>query len=132
MKSSTIKTKKGSVTLVEPGIIHFKLNENAEWTLTDAKETHKANLELSEGGKFFVYMIAKHFFRPTKEAQEFIGTKECTDHRIAAVFVVPNSGMKLLATLFQRFFKSKSPTHIFKTEAEAFKFMRDTYKEISG
>lgn len=69
MKADTIKTKKGYVSLIEPAIIRFTLNENVEWNLDDAKETHKANLKLTNNGKFFVYMIAKHFFLPTKEAQ---------------------------------------------------------------
>lgn len=132
MKSRTIKTKKGSCTLIEPGIIRFELNKNAEWTLPDAKETHKANMELSEGGKFFVYMIAKHFFVPTEEAQKFVSSKECTDHRIAGVFVIKNAGMKLLASLFVRFFKSNSPTMIFKTEAEALTWMRSKYKKLAA
>jgi hypothetical protein len=131
MKANTIKLKKGHVTLVEPGIIRFALNENIEWTLEDAKETHRANLELSNNGKFFIYMIAKHFFLPTKEAQAYITAKPRTDHRIASVFVVPNAGMKLLVTIFKRFFKSNSPTVIFKSEAEALKWMRTTYKEAT-
>lgn len=38
MKKQTIKTKKGSVTLIEPGIIKFSLKENAELDLVDAKK----------------------------------------------------------------------------------------------
>lgn len=128
---NTIKTGKGSVTLVEQGIIRYQLKENTEWTLKEAKECHAANLRLSEGERYFTYMKAKKFFIPTKEAQQFIASKECTKHRIAAVLVVENKGLQLLATLFIRLFQSKSPSYIFKTEAEAMKWMRAEYKKHS-
>jgi hypothetical protein len=129
MKAQTIHTKKGRVTLLESGIIRFALNENAEWTLQDAKETHKANLELSKGGKFCVYMNVTRFFIPTKEAQKFISTKECTDYRIGAAFVVKNSGVKVFANFFIKFFKSKTPIRLFNKEEEALTWMRKIYNE---
>lgn len=114
---------------MEPGIIKLSLKENVEWTLEDAKETHKANLELSQGEKFCIYMNASKFFIPSKEAQQFISSKEVTVHRLGAAFVVKNAGLKLLANLFVKFFKSNSPTRIFTSEDEAFKWMRKLLKE---
>jgi len=108
MNTQSVKTKKGSATLLEPGIIKYTLKDHSEWTLDDAREIHAANMQLSNGGKYFTFMHAKKIFLPTKEAQEFIASKECTDHRIAAVLVVQNTGIKLLANLFIKFFKSKS------------------------
>lgn len=130
MSTKTIKTKKGSATLLEPGIIKYTLNDHSEWTLADAKETHAASIKLSNEGKYFTFMHAKKIFLASKEAQEFIASKECTDHRIAAVLVVQNNGIKLLATLFIKFFKSKSPSMIFSTEAQAFNWMRAEYKKV--
>ncbi len=129
MKSKTIYTKKGSSTLIEPGIIRFSLKENVEWALEDAKETHKANMELSNGEKFCVYMIASRFFIPTKEAQEFISTKECTDYRVGAAFVVKNAGLKILGNLFVKYFKSRSPSRLFTSEDTAMKWMRKLLNE---
>ena len=37
---------------MEPGIILLSLKEDVEWTLEDAKESHKANMELSNGENF--------------------------------------------------------------------------------
>lgn len=129
MISKTIHTKKGSVTLIEPGIIKFSVKENVEWTLPDAKETHRANLKLSNGGKFCVYMNVSHFFIPTREAQLFATSKECTDYRVAAAFVVKNAGVKIFANLFVKFLKSKAPTRLFTTEKEAMAWMRKRYNE---
>lgn len=128
----TIKLKKGAVTLLEPGIIRFTLNANVMWELEDAIETHKANLKLTNNGKYFVFIHGKHFFLPSKEAQKYAASKTVTDHRMAAVFVVANPGLQIFATLFQKFFKSKSPTRIFKSEAEALTWMRDQYKKIAA
>ena len=124
MKGPSIETKKGKVTLIEPGIIHFSLKENIELSLEDAKETHMANLTLSGGKKFCVYMNVTRFFIPSKEAQKFITTKECTDYRIGAAFVVKNIGVKVFANLFVKFFKSRTPSRLFTSEEEAMKWMR--------
>jgi hypothetical protein len=129
MKSQTIYTKKGSLTLLEPGIIQFTLKENAEWNLEDAKETHRVNMQLSNGGKFCVYMSVTRFFIPTKEAQKFITTKECTDYRIGAAFVVRNNAVKIFANLFIKFFKSRTPTRLFSSEKDAMDWMRKILKE---
>lgn len=131
MNSKSIKVKKGKITLLEPGIIQFVLDGHSEITLDDMKETHQANMKLNNGGKYFTYMVAKKFFIASKEAQKFIASKECTDHRIAAVLVVHNTGLQILATLFIKFFKSESPSYIFKTEAEALKWMRAEYKKYT-
>ena len=127
MKYQSIKTRKGNLTLIETGIIKLTLKENAEWNLDDAMETHKANLKLSNGGKFCVLLNASHFFIPTNEAQAFIASKECTDYRVAAAYVVKNLGLQLLGNLFIRTF-SKNATRIFKTEEAALKWLRVEYK----
>jgi|ERR1051326_5701008 hypothetical protein len=129
MEKPTVNTRKGTLMLIEPGIIKLVLKENAEWNLEDAKETHKANLELSKGQKFCVLLNASRFFIPTNEANAYIASKECTEHRIGAAFVVKNPGMQLLGNLFLRTFKSKSATRIFKTEEAALKWLRGLYKD---
>ena len=128
MRKPTISLRKGTISLMEEGIIKFTLKENVEWNLDDAKETHKGNRELSKGGKFCVLLNASRFFIPTNEAQAFISSKECTDYRIAAAYVVKNLGLQLLGNLFIRTFKSKSATRIFKTEDAALKWLRSEYK----
>ncbi len=128
MKKPTIHTKKGTLTLIESGIIKMVLKENSEWNLEDAKETHEANLKLSDGKKFCLCLIANKFFIPTKEAQAYISSKECTDYRIASAFVIKNTAMKLLGNLFVKVFKSKSPTQLFSSEEDAMKWMRPLLK----
>ena len=129
MKFQSIKTKKGNLTLIEPGIIKLTMKENVEWNLEDAQETHKANLKLSNGEKFCVLLNASRFFIPSKEAQEFIASKQCTNYRIAAAYVVKNLGLQLLGNLFIRTF-SKNATRIFKTEEAALKWLREEYKNV--
>lgn len=131
MKAATIHTKKGTLKLIEPGIIKFTLKADIEWTLEDAKETHAANLKLSNGGKFCVFLIATRFFVPSKEAQHFIASKECTDYRVASAFIVRNHGLMVFANLFIQFFKSKTPIRIFKEEEEALKWMRELYQKAT-
>jgi hypothetical protein len=131
MKTNSIKTAKGALTLIEPGIIKLILKENTEWGLEDAIETHKANLKLSNGKKYCVYHIASRFFIPTKEAQKYATSKECTDYRIAAAFIVGNSGVRVFANLFLKFFKSKSPSRIFKSEKEALIWLRSMYSQTT-
>ena len=129
MRKPSIITQKGTVSLIEPGIMKLTLKENTEWTLEDAKETHKANLQLSKGERFCVLLNVTHFFIPSNDAQAYISSKECTDYLIASAFVVKILGMQLLGNLFLRAFKSKSSTRIFKNEDEALKWLRDLYKK---
>jgi len=132
MSNPTIKTKKGIHTLVEPGIIRFSLNENIEWSLEDAKESHAANMKLSNGGKYIVYMNLNRFIIPSNEAMAFISSKTVTDYRIAGCFVIENAAMILIGNLFNRFFKKATPSMMFKNEAEAFKWMRAEYKRATA
>ena len=129
IKAPTLNTKKGTLTLVEPGIVKFQLKENIEWNLEDAKETHAANLSLNKGEKFCMYMNTSRFFIPTKEAQLFVASKECTDYRIGVAFITKNIGLRLFANLYIKFFKSKRPARLFSNEAEAFKWMRGLLKK---
>ena len=129
MRTPTINTKKGTLTLVERGIVKFLLKKNIEWDLEDAKETNVANLELNKGQKFCMYMNTSRFFIPTKEAQVFVASKECTDYRIGVAFITKNIGLQLFASLYIKFFKSKSPARLFSNEAEAFKWMRALLKK---
>ena len=129
MRAPAINTKKGTLTLVEPGIVKFLLKENIEWGIEDAKETHTANLKLNKGQKFCMYMNTSRFFIPTKEAQVFVASKECTDYRIGVAFITKNIGLQLFANLFIKFFKSKSPARLFPNEEEAFKWMRGLLKK---
>lgn len=131
MGNPNIRLKKGSVTLIEKGIIKFALNENAEWSLEDAIETHQANLKLSQGGKYCVYMNSTRFFIPSKESQQFVTSKECTKYRVAAAFVIKNKGVQLFFNLFIKLFKSKSPIKMFHSEEQAMKWMRKLYQEAS-
>ncbi|HEY4800580.1 MAG TPA: hypothetical protein VII99_15990 [Bacteroidia bacterium] len=131
MKNRIIHTKKGKLRLIEPGIIQFILNENIEWDLKDAIETHKANLELSDGEKFCLIHIVNRFFIPSKKAQQFVTSKECTDKRIAVAFLVKNTAMKLFTNFFIRFFKSRTPMRLFTSEAAALKWLRSEYKKAT-
>ncbi len=129
MQPTTIHTKKGTLKLIEPGIVKLTLKENITWTLEDAKETHEANLKLTNSGKYCVYFLGSRFFIPTQEAQQYAISKECTDHRVAVAFVPKKLGLLLFANLFMKTFKSKSPSKVFKSEDAALKWLRETYKK---
>ena len=132
MKDSTIHTKKGTLKLIEPGIIKLTLKADIEWDLEDAKETHAANLKLSNGEKFCVFFVANRFFVPSKEAQLYVTSKECTDFRVASAFIVRNHGVMVFANLFIRFFKSRTPFRIFKDEEPALEWMRSLLKKAKN
>ncbi|HEY4800581.1 MAG TPA: hypothetical protein VII99_15995 [Bacteroidia bacterium] len=131
MTKEIIYLKKGSVSIIEKGIIRFTLNENAVWELPDAKETHKANLKLSKGKKFCQLYDGKHFFIPDKKALAFSSSKICTNHRIAMAIVIKKLGLQIFADHFIHNFKSKSPTRIFRSKALALKWLRNEYKKAS-
>lgn len=88
-------------------------------------------MELSGGKKFCVYMNISRFFIQSKEAQQFTTSRECTDFRIGAAFVVKNAGVKIFANLFMRFFKSKTPMRLFNGEEDALIWMRTMNEEAT-
>lgn len=120
----TVHTKKATHLLMEKGIISMTVNENERLELEDAKESHRVNLELSEGGKFCVLLNAKKFFLPSSEAQQFIAGKECTRHRLASAFIVNSLSMRLLGNYYIRFFSNSTPSRFFKNEREALPWLR--------
>lgn len=130
MTNKTLHTAKGTMTLMEPGIIRVVLKENIEWTLKDAKETHEANLKLASGGKYCVYFIGNKFFIPTNEAQKYTMSKACAEYRLGAALVPQNLGLLLFANLFVKVFaKGKNPAKVFRKEKDAMKWMRELIRK---
>jgi len=132
MEQKTILTKHGKLILLEPGIIQFSVNENTALNLEDAKELHRAHLELSNQGKHGVYMNIKKFFIASKEVQKFSVSKEVTDFHIGTAILISNKAVRLLGSFFIKFYKSGAPTRIFNKEAEALEWLRIKLKEATA
>ncbi len=129
MNISRIKTKKGTHLLLEPGIIQFTADKISNWDIEDAKESHQANLTLSKGGKYCLYVSASIIFNPDTKAKEFVDSKICTDYRIALAYAPKSIAMRLIAQSYLLFIKNKSTSRVFQREADALQWLRDKYKE---
>lgn len=125
-EKKAIRLKKCQLTLIEtePPIIKMEVEIQEFLEADDIREVRKANLELSEGKSFCVLLDAsKGYFNVSPEANKLLVSKEYTQTRKAAAFLVRSLATRLAGNFFMRL-KPGSQTRLFANEEDALHWLK--------
>ncbi len=124
---NTIILKKTVHHLVEtdPPIIKMEVNEHEFLDVEDVLAIREVNLEFSEGKPFCVLLdTSKGYFNVSPEANKLLTSKEYSEKRMAAAFVVSSLASRLAGNFFIRMGGRYHHTRLFSEEAEALKWLK--------
>lgn len=116
---------KYEITKLTKSIIKFKTFNRIHLTLKDGIEIHQAMVEISQGKPYAVLMDASNYFSSTNKLRTLLASKEITGLRYATAAVIKLLSVKLMAQFFISFHKPATPSKIFDTEEEAFRWLQE-------
>ncbi len=87
-------------------------------------EIRKGNANLARGKDYCVMFEAGSFTDFSKKAKEASASEEHSTGRIALALITQNLAMKIIADLYLRINKPKTPTRVFKNKTEALEWLR--------
>lgn len=127
MEIKTVEHKAASISLMDRGIIFFKMKENAVIELKEAKEIYNITIALSQGKKYSSLVDARAVVSLSKEAREWSSKPELHTNLIAQAILVNSLANRLIANFIIRFNRSKSPMRVFSKEEKALEWL---YEQI--
>lgn len=104
--------------------LYIAFKEDAVVELEHVIENKKARERIQRGKKMLVLGDIRKVWSVTKEAQDYLSSKEVTDLNIAMAILTKSLTTVLLANFFITFNKPAVPTKLFKSEEKAIKWLR--------
>lgn len=123
-KPNVIETRTSKTFLRDDGIIQCELLPNTEINLTDAIESVKAGKSISGGRKRPVLVIFGTVKSISREAREYFGGKETTDHTLAIALLISSVTGRVIGNFMIGLNKTLYPTRLFTNEDEAVKWLK--------
>ena len=114
-----IETRTSKTFLREDGIIQSELLPNVEIDLEEAKESVKAGYSVSNGEKRPVLVIFGTVKSLTREARQYFGGQETTEHTSAIALVIGSVASRVIGNFMIGLNKTPYPTRLFTSEDEA-------------
>lgn len=130
--NSIQQLKKVSAQKIEEGILlnHFKAGENID--VEDFKELRKVNLELAEGKPYTVLGMADELTSFSKEAREWLASKEAVGLKIAKAIVISSLGQRIIGNFYIRVNKPYTKTKLFTKREKALEWLRKEYRQYKN
>lgn len=119
-----IRTKSGTVSFQEEGIVRYEIDQTDELTLQNVKEYLEAVRNLGDGKAFCNLVVMKEFIQVGDDARIFAAGEESNIYTIADAFVINSMALKLVGNFYIRFNKPVRPTRLFNNEKDALIWLR--------
>ena len=106
------------------GILHIVVNQDAEMTLTNAREHYNIIKKVVGNKKYVALVDAGNFYSIDAEAWKYASQKEIVGNRIATAnynVALPN---KLVSKFFKEKYNTAAPFKIFSTYEEALVWLK--------
>jgi hypothetical protein len=126
-----ISLKKSLHEIIEenPLIIKVESSSGEFIEADDANAMREANLELSNGGPYYVLLdTSKGYASSRPEANEIFAGKEYAESRRAIAIIAKSLASKIVSNFFIRFNKPVTPTKVFTNETEAIAWIKELAK----
>lgn len=120
----TINLEKTRVTLLDEGIIHIHIKEDADIELADAVLIVEAMGKLGGGKKYPVLIDAGEFSSIDREVQVYSATAESNLYTLADAIAYCNLAQKLLSDFYVKYNKPVVPTKVFAKKDEAIEWLK--------
>ena len=132
MKS--MKTSVATLNLIENQIIHFIVDDNAEFGLEDMLEVRAANIKLSDGQPYCVAMEAGNFSNFSEDVRKASASPEHTKNRIALALIHNNLATRLIFNFYLAINSPVGKTKAFQSKEKALLWlrkMRDRHNKVA-
>lgn len=117
---------------MEEGILlnYFKASENIE--IEDFRELRKVNLQLADGKPYTVLGMADELTSFTKEAREWLASKETVGLKIAKAIVISNLGQRIIGNFYIKVNQPYTKTKLFTKREKALEWLRKEYHKFNN
>jgi hypothetical protein len=107
----------------DSGILHVNMFEDAHMCLEKTREYYGFIDKITGGQKYFALINSARYYTVDEDALEYAALPQTFKNRVAAAHYTNHIANRLLATFFRNYFKPEIPVKVFKTEAEARKWL---------
>jgi hypothetical protein len=127
--NQSIQLKKIRITQLEEGIVenYFLGGEYIE--VEDFRELRRENLRLMNGKPYVVLVSADELTSFTKEAREFVASKEFAGITIAKALLIAGLGQRIIGNFYMKVNKPHIKTKLFSDREKAVDWLRQNYFE---
>ena len=98
-------------------------------SVKDMLEAKKFSTSLLPNKKIYLLVVVEGNFSTSREARELLADPNYSSHQAAIALYTKNIGVKLLAQMYVKVNKPKIPIKIFRSEKEAFKWLKHCIKQ---
>lgn len=130
--NTIIQLKKVSAQKIEEGILlnHFKAGENIE--IDDFRELRKVNMDLAEAKPYTVLGMADELTSFSKEAREWLASKETVGLKIAKAIVISSLGQRIIGNFYIKVNQPYTKTKLFTKREKALEWLRKEYRKYNN
>jgi len=127
--NQTIELKKIRIQRLEEGIVenYFLSGESIE--IADFRELRKENLKLMGETPYTVLVTAEELTSFTREAREFVASKEYAGITIAKALLISGLGQRIIGNFYMQVNKPYIKTKLFSDRQKAMDWLRQQYLE---
>jgi hypothetical protein len=124
----TIQLKKIRIQQIEEGIVenYFLSGESIE--VDDFLELKKANIELMNNKPYTVLVTAEELTSFTREAREFVASREYVGITIAKALLISGLGQRIIGNFYMKVNKPYIKTRLFSDRTKAIDWLRKEYQ----
>ena len=110
--------------LTSEGIMKIRCKDDFHYELEHVLELNQAQLEIANGKKFPTLTIIGKYTEASKEAMDFIFSKEATVSALMDAFVVNSLSQKIMGNFYLKVKKPGIPTRLFTNENLAIEWLK--------
>ncbi|MCB0397662.1 MAG: hypothetical protein KDD36_13490 [Flavobacteriales bacterium] len=119
-----VKTEKMIIEFLEDDLVHIKVLEGMEVTVDDIQKMEEVVEEQGGGRPYRNLIVAENYVTTTFKTVRYMGTEEANRLTIADAFVINSLPQRIMANFYLNVVKPLKPTKFFKTEEEAFSWLK--------
>ncbi len=124
MENEVVSTRTQKIWLGEDGIIRCVALFTPTHTLADAKENVAITLKLAQGKKRPLLIDIRQAKFVDRESRAYYAGPENAKVALAAAFLIASPLSKMIGNFFLRLNKTRFPTRLFTSEAEAIEWLK--------
>ncbi|MBL7902705.1 MAG: hypothetical protein JNK73_11975 [Bacteroidia bacterium] len=127
--NSSIQLQKIRIQQIEEGIVenYFLSGESIE--VEDFRELKQANIELMGQKPYTVLVTAEELTSFTREAREYVASKEYVGITIAKALLISGLGQRIIGNFYMKVNKPNIKTKLFSDRDKAIEWLRKEYRQ---
>ncbi len=118
------ETRTVTLSVREDGIVHVLLKKNADITLEDAMENHRATMQLVGDREHAVLVDSRPARSISREARTYFADREVRRKALAQAIVIDSGVSRVMGNFFLGLNRPPFPVKLFTAEEEAAQWLK--------